>query len=517
MPNGSRRHLHANRMRKLITDVYHVAVVREQDTDFGEISSVPVDEPDILPSKHLTNVDHLTTDQQAALSNLLDEYADCFSSKPGLCTVMQHEINTTADFEPKRTRAYRVPEVLKGEIEQQIDELLNLDFIEPSDSPMTSGVVCVTKPDKSVRLCCDYRYLNKFTVPDAMPMPILMDCVHKVSRANFISICDAKSGFWQLLIKPQDRWKSAFVTHHGVWQWKRMPFGLKNAPGTFVRLMRSLLHSIRDSSEAYIDDSYTFSSDFESHLMHLKKFLSVIRGAGLTLNFHKCQFAQTRVPFVGYIVGSGGFVPDPSKIEAIKNMKEPQTKTEVRRALGVFSFYRSHVKDFARIAQPLTDLTGGKTPSQFQLGTKEKEAFIELKSRISRAPVLASPRFGEPFCLYTDASQFAVGCCLAQSDDRGIEFPVAYASQRLTSTQNAWSTVEKEAYAVIWAVTKFRTIVFGAQITVYSDHNPLRFLAECAPKSAKLTRWALALQEFDISVKYKKGSANTLADGLSRI
>jgi len=133
----------------------------------------------------------------------LDEFSGCFSNKPGLCTVIQHEINTTADIIPKRSRAYRAPEVLKGEIERQVDELLGLDFIEPSDSPMTSGVVCVTKPDKSVCLSCDYKYLNKYTVPDPMPMPILMDCVYKVSKANFIIIFDAKSRFWQLLINPR--------------------------------------------------------------------------------------------------------------------------------------------------------------------------------------------------------------------------------------------------------------------------------------------------------------------------
>jgi len=269
----------------------------------------PVNEPDMVPSEHLTNVDHLTLDQRATLSNLLDEFSDCFSNKPGLCTVIQHEINTTADFIPKRTCAYRVPEVLKGEIERQVDELLRLDFIEPSDSPMTSGVVCVSKPNKSVRLCCDYRYLNKYTVPDPMPMLILMDCVHKVSKANFITICDAKSGFWQLLIKPEDRWKCAFVTHHGVWQWKRMPFRLKNAPGTFVRLMRFLLHSIRDFSEAYIDDSYTFSSCFDLHITLLIQFLSVVRDAGLTLlcaNWHR---AVCHLLDILWAVGSLSLIP----------------------------------------------------------------------------------------------------------------------------------------------------------------------------------------------------------------
>ena len=168
---------------------------------------------------------HLTDDQRLLL-NLLHEFDICFSNTPGLCTKIHH-IHTKPDFKPRQTRAYRVPEVLKANIEHQVDELLRLGFIEPSDSPMTSGVVCVTKPDMSVRMCCDYRYLNSFTVPDAMPMQIVADCVHKVSRAKFISVCDAKSGFWQVEIAPEDRWKSAFVTHHGVWQWKRMPFGLR--------------------------------------------------------------------------------------------------------------------------------------------------------------------------------------------------------------------------------------------------------------------------------------------------
>jgi len=139
-----------------------------------------------------------------------------------------------------------------------------------------------------------------------------------------------------------------------------MPFGLKNAPDTLVRLMRFLFHSIRDFSEAYIDDSYTFSSCFDLHMTHLRQFLSVVHDAGLTLNFAKCQFAQSSVRFVGYIVGSGQFVLDTANVEAIKNINEPQSKTEVRRALGIFSFYRGHVKNFARIAQPLTDLTGNK-------------------------------------------------------------------------------------------------------------------------------------------------------------
>jgi len=296
-----------------------------------------------------------------------------------------------------------------------------------------------------------------------------------------------------------------------------MPFGLRNAPSTFVRLMRIILHPIRDSSGAYMDDAWTTSGDFESHLVHLRKFLTVIKRSGLTLSIAKCKFAQLQVPFVGYIVGNGKFFHDPAKTEAISRMVLPQTKKDIRYVLGVFSFYRNHVKDIARIAKPLTDLTSSKTPARPQMTQTEICAFEELKRHISEAPVLAAPRFGEPFRLYTDASQFSVGSCLAQTDKDNIEHAVAYGSQKLTPTQCAWSTIERESYAVVWALKRFRPIIFGSQISVFTDHNPLQYLSECAPKSAKLTHWALAIQEFDVTINYTKGSANGIADGMSRI
>ena len=438
MPNGSRRHLHANRLRKLVLGTYHVGVINDKDTEFGIVQDAPTHcASDKMPSElvDLSTLTHLSDDQQLELLNLLDKFHVCFSNTPGLCTVIQHHIHTTSDFKPRQTRAYRVPELLKAQIEQQVDELLRLDFVEPSNSPMTSGIVCVIKPDKSVRMCCDYRFLNRFTIPDAMPMQIIADCVHKVSRANYISICDAKSGFWQIEIAPEDRWKSAFVTHHGIWQWKRMPFGLRNAPSTFVRLMHVILHPIRDSSDAYMDDAWTISGDFGSHLVHLRKFLTVTKEVGLTLNIVKCKFAQLQVPFVGYIVGNGRFFPNPMKTEVISHMALPKTKKEIKHALGVFSFYRNHVKDFAKIAKPLTDLTSSKVP--FQMTEVEISAFEQLKRCIVEAPVLVAPKVGDPFRLYTDASQCSVGSCLAQTDEQGVEHAIACGSQKLTATQYA--------------------------------------------------------------------------------
>ena len=192
----------------MVLNAYHIGVIYDKGTEFGDVEAAPTQcDADKLPSElvDILALKHLPDEQCERLLSLLEEFHVCFSNTPGLCTEIQHRIYTTYDFKPRQTRAYRVP-------------------------------------DKSVRMRCDYRYLNSFTIPDAMPMQIISDCIHRVSRAKFITISDPKSGFWQVEITPEDRWKTAFVTHHGEWQWKRMPLGLRNAPATFVRLMHILLH-----------------------------------------------------------------------------------------------------------------------------------------------------------------------------------------------------------------------------------------------------------------------------------
>jgi len=338
-------------------------------------------------------------------------------------------------------------------------------------------------------------------------MKLVSECVYKVAQAKFISVCDAKSGFWQLLVRPQDRWKCAFVTHHGVWTWKRMPFGLRNAPASFVKAVRKVLFPIREHSDAYVDDTYTISHSFPDHLIHLRAFLTVIKNAGFTLNLCKCKFAQTTTRFVGFLVGNGQIRPDPKKIEVIMNLKLPETLTQLRSTLGVLNFYRSHIPDFADIAKPLTDaMSSRKTKVHFQLGESAKVAFEKLKKLVCTAPVLVPPKFGEPFLLYTDASLYAIGCCLAQEDELGNKHAIAYGSQKLTPTQSNWSVIEREAYAILWALNKFHDITFGAHITILCDHDPLKYLLENTTHSPKLTRWSLAIQQYDISILHIKGS-----------
>ena len=221
--------------------------------------------------------------------------------------------------------------------------------------------------------------------------------------------------------------------------------------------------------------------------------------------------------YVGHIVGGGTHRPDPTKLEAISRLKVPGNKKQLRQALGALGFYRAYIPNYAEIAANLTRLVGTKSPNRLIWTDEEQSAFDELKHRACTSPVLISPRFGEPFLMFTDASMTSVGCCLAQLDADNHEHPVAYASHKLSATQSALSTIEREAYAVIWSLKRFRDIIFGCHITVYTDHDPLKYLRETAPKSAKLTRWSLALQEFNVTIQYKRGSRNILADALSRL
>ena len=220
MPDGSTRHLHANKMKKFIARVQGVGVVNEQDEDFGPIECVTVPNQiskPTLPSQRINpqQLQHLSPEQCTRLLLVFDEFADCFTDTPGHCTLIPHEIRVSAGFQPKALRAYRVPKLLKEEIERQVADLLKLGFIRPSRSKMSSGVVCVVKFDKSIRFACKYRYLNFHTIGDNFPMTEVM---HQVGKACWITVCDETSGYWQLDVKEEDRWLTAFVTHLGLWE-----------------------------------------------------------------------------------------------------------------------------------------------------------------------------------------------------------------------------------------------------------------------------------------------------------
>ena len=542
--NGARYHLHANKLRKFQVRVDEVtcnamsltvcdnmagcncAMIYETDSDFGSVCVVdpPVDrelEAESLPSRRIdpAALAHLTERQRSELLEVLDRHAKCFADTPGLCELVQHEIPITADFRPKRLRAYRVPENLKHEVNKQISELLRLGFIVPSSSPMASPIVCVLKAGGGVRIAINYQYVNRYTIPDVTPLEDVQEIIQKVGNAKYISLYDAKSGYWQCKVRSQDQWLTAFVCDSGLYEWTRCPFGLRSSGCTFLKNLRQILEPVRAFVASYVDDTAVYSNDWESHIAHTDRYLSTIEASGMTLNLNKAIFAKSEIKFVGHIIGSGKRRIDPARAASIQQLKTPETKKQVRQIMGLFSHFREYIPNFAQHAQVLTDLTSKKSPERVPWGNKEQQAFDKLKELLCKATmqplnVIDSSR---PFCVSVDASEGAVGGMLTQPMPDGTEQPVAFVSCKLNATQRNWSTIEKEAYAAIWCLQKFRHWIFGTPITLYSDHNPLTFLTDSAPKSSKLMRWALALQEFNIQFVYRAGKCNKAADCLSRM
>ena len=459
------------------------------------------------------DLDHLTPEQREQVKTVFRKHSKVFDNKPGCCNVVEHQIKLVEGFQPKSLKVYRIPDKLKTEINRQIDELLKDGKIRPSNSPFAHPIVCVAKKGNAmdIRLCCDFRYVNSGTITDAYPMPRIDDLLRKISNSKFISTLDATAGYWQLKMSPDDIYKTAFITDRGLFEWLVMPFGLKCSGNTFMRAANIILRPHTEYAGAYIDDTAVCSLEWEYHLTHLDNVLTSFENAGMTLKLTKCTFGKPFVEFVGHLVGSGTMSVIQSKVEAIRLLPEPTTKKLLRSFLGMCGWYKTYIPRYSEIALTLTDMTKTKMPATFVFDANQRRAFQALKESLCNSRTLATPKYDREFHIYCDASELAVGCCLAQVDDKGEERPIAFASKKLTDTETRWACIEREAFSVIFALQKFDVIIFGSKIILFTDHNPLKFLVNGAPKSAKLTRWSLSLQRYDIEVKHIAGVDNKVA------
>jgi len=462
-------------------------------------------------------LNHLTHTQKQELKDLLWEFREVFNDRPGTYTGAQHEIKLIEGFQPKFNRPYRIPDLLKPEVDRQIEELLKEGKIRPSNSQYAHPIVLVSKPDKSIRMCVDYRYVNSGTMHDGYPMARADDLLRKIAPNNYITTLDCTSGYYQIQMKPESIPMTAFITHRGHYEWNCMGFGLRTAGQTFQRTIDKLLRNHQEYALGYIDDISVFSQNWISHLLHMRKVLTEFRDSGMTLKLKKCHFGHAQVQFLGHLVGGGSIMPVPGKIDAIQNMPEPTTKKLLRSFLGMCSYYRNFIPMFAQVAVPLTALTQGGKTGRIHFSPREQDAFNALKAALISTEVLGTPQTDRSFQIQCDASEYAVGCCLSQLNDNGVEQPIAFASAKLTDTQTRWSTLEKEAYAVIYAFKQFDHLIFGAHVDVFTDHNPLQFMIDNGPKSSKLTRWALYLSRYEITIHHKAGCLNKNADCLSRL
>lgn len=412
----------------------------------------------------------------------------------------------------------KLPMHKRNEISKQIDGMLEDGVISPSDSPWASPIVIVTKKTGESRLCIDYRRLNEVTEKDAYLLPHINDAIESMAGATYFSVIDLKSGFWQLPVKKEDRPKTAFTCPDGLFEFNTMPFGLISAPASFQRAMDKVLKDLQGKiCFVYMDDTIVFSPSWEKHLEDISTVLTRFREAKLQVNLEKCQWGLREVSYLGHTLSRNGVHTDPKKIEEVRVWNPSQDVKQVREFLGMASYYRRFVKDFAKIAQPLHKLTGKGTP--FQWDEKCQEAFDELKKRLISAPILAMPDFGDKaaeFILDCDASNYAVGSVLSQRQKDGSERPVAYASKAMNRGQKNYEATKREMLALVTFIKEFRPYLLGKKFKVRTDHQALAWLRSFRDPQGIVARWVQALEEYDFTCEYRKGTKHGNADALSR-
>ena len=375
------------------------------------------------------------------------------------------------------------------------------------------GELIPTRLTTGWRVCIDFRKLNAVTKKDHFPLPFLDQVLERVAGHDYYCFLDGYSGYFQIAIALEDQEKTTFTCPFGTYAYRRMPFGLCNAPATFQRCMLSIFSDMVERiMEVFMDDLTVYGKTFDDCLLNLKKVLKRCIENDLVLNWEKCHFMATSGVVLGHIISKEGIQVDPAKIELISKLPSPTTVKEVRQFLGHAGFYRRFIQDFSKIAQPLCALL--LKDAEFIWTKACQEAFKRLKSLLTTAPIVRPPNWSLPFELMCDASHYAVRVVLGQRED-GKPYVVYYASKTLNDAQKNYTTTEKELLAVVFALDKFRNYLLGTSIVIFTDHSALKYLLNKKDAKARLIRWILLLQEFNIQIKDKQGVENVVANHLS--
>lgn len=476
---------------------------------------------DICTLNGLSGSDQLTQSQRQALNNVIQKYQELGSKGLGRTPLVEHVIDT-GDAAPTKQRQYPLSPPMMEHLNKELDSMIERDIVQPSVSPWSSPVLLVKKSSGDYRLCFDGRKINSVTVKDAYPLPRVDSILNKLRDAKFLSSIDLKSAFWQIPLHKNSCEKTAFsVPGRGLFEFKRMAFGLCNAPQTLQRLMDNILGpELEPNVFVYLDDCIIVTQTFEEHLCILYEVLNRLEKAGLTINFEKCEFCRPSLKYLGYLVDCRGLRTDPDKVSAIVEFPRPTTVTEVKRFMGILGWYRRFVPNFASLAAPINDLTKGRRKKNpIKWSPEAEDSFLKLKLALTSAPVLASPNYSTPlrsFRIYTDASNFGVGAILTQEDDNNVEHPIAFMSRTLNKAERNYSVTERECLAVVFAIDKFRPYLEGLPFTVITDHYSLLWLMRMSDPTGKLARWAVKLQQFPFTIEHRPGKLNALPDALSR-
>lgn len=462
------------------------------------------------------NCDHLDSEQQEQLWQLLLEFQGSFAmseEEVGRTPLVQHEIDT-GDARPIKCRPRRLPLARQQVCDSAVENMLQADIIEPSDSPWAAAVVMVPKKNGDWRLCSDYRPVNGVTKKDSYPLPRIDESLDLVSGSTWFSSLDLRSGYYQVPLSPEARPKTAFCTGRGLWQFKVLSFGLCNAPATFARLMDKVLADIpRQQCLVYLDDILVHGSSFEAALGSLRQVLERIRAAGLKLHPEKCHFVQREVSFLGHKVGGKGIGTMEEKVRAVTDWPTPINQKQLKSFLGLASYYRRFVRGFSCTAAPLYQLL--QKDRDFVWTEQCQGAFNSLQCALSEAPVLAPADPTLPFILDSDASGVGVGGVLSQVGPEG-EKVVAYFNRAFNKAERRYCVTRRELLAVVLSIRHFKYYLCGLPFMVRTDHSALQWLMTFREPEGQVARWLEELQAYHFNVKHRAGAGHTNADALSR-
>ena len=471
-----------------------------------------------------TKIDFDTVDapsqHKPRLIKLLKKNADLFAqtdSELSHTDTVKKKIDTGTS-PPIKLRPYRTQLNNRHVINGAIDEMLDANIISKSKSPWSFAVVIVDKKDGTKRFCIDYRKLNKITKPNSYPLPVIDDILALLGNAKYFSSLDLKSGYWQVLMDDDDKEKTAFACHRGLYQFNVLPFGLCNAPAIFQEMMSTVLSGL-DFAIAYLDDVLIWSNSLEEHLDHIQQVFDRLREHKLRLKLKKCGFLKEQTNYLGFVIDRTGIKADPKKVQVIKNLPSPTCVKDVRSFIGMSSYYRRFIPQFSVITEPLITLT--KKNARFQWSTRCQEAFDCIKKHLTKIPSLGYPDITKPYIVYCDASDKCIGACLTQlvngQTDVAVEKPIYFLSHKLSDTQTRWSVIEKECFAIHYALQKFDHYLHNAEFIIRTDHKPLKYILESPMQNKKIQLWALGIAGYNCKVEYVAGTDNSCADLLSRM
>lgn len=493
------------------------------DINIIELNNISFKEGGFIDVFNNIKTDHLNSEEEKSLKKVISAYKDIIYQEGedlSFSNQIKHEIKTSDEI-PVYSKSYRYPYVHKAEIQDQISKMLKQNIIRPSYSPWSSPIWIVPKKadasgKRKWRLVVDYRKLNDKTIDDRYPLPNITEILDKLGRCMYFTTLDLASGFHQVEVARQDIKKTAFNVENGHYEFTRMPFGLKNAPATFQRVMDNVLQELQNKiCLVYMDDIIVYSTSLIEHTQNLKQVFDALRKANLKIQMDKSQFFKKEVTFLGHIVTQQGIKPNPEKIAAVQRFSIPKTPKQIKEFLGILGYYRKFIKDFSKLTKPMTSKL--KKNEKIDINDpKYVECFNICKDILTTEPILAYPDFSKQFILTTDASKYAIGAVLSQIQN-GSEHPICYASRTLNDHEINYSTIEQELLAIVFGTKYFRPYLFGRKFKIVTDHKPLNWIMSLKEPNSKLVRWRLKLEEFDYTIEHKAGKMNGNADALSRL